>query len=190
MPKVPYLVKRGHVFWWRRRRPLFTLPQPSPGTDEASTAAGDSKVGGPGHFALSLRTPCPREAGRRVAALNLLFEEQRRRIEAAMAGEDGMSDQHFVERAMADMAAALRAQAEMLARQMSPTGPAVVAALPQEPSPPPISDAPPPPTLTPQAARRGEIGSTTRNSSARFSRWPSAKAGGTRTRMKSSTSST
>lgn len=77
--------------------------------------------------------------------MNLLFEEKRRSIEAAMSGDDGMNNQRYLGRAVADMAATLRAQAEMMARQMTPTGPAVVAALPQEQIAPP--------TLTPASLR-------------------------------------
>ena len=76
--------------------------------------------------------------------MNLLFEEKRRSIETAMSRDDGMSEQSYLDRAMADMAATLRAQAEMLSRQMAPAGSTVVAALPQRQSIDPTVPAAPP----------------------------------------------
>ena len=133
MPKIPYLAKRGHMFWWRRRKPVFILPQPSRGTETPCTDTDGAIVPVPGHFAVSLRTTCPKEAGRRAARMNLLFEEKRRSIEAVMSRGYGMSDQCYLDRAMADMAATLRAQAEMMARQMASPTPAPMAAQPQNP---------------------------------------------------------
>ncbi|WP_323768544.1 site-specific integrase [Antarctobacter sp.] len=132
MPKTPYLVKRGHMFWWRRRKPVFILPQPFHGTEKSCTDTDGSSFRASGHFAVSLRTTCPKDAGRRAARMNLLFEEKRRSIETAMSRDDGMSDQSYLDRAMADMAATLRAQAEMMARQMASATPATVLAAPQE----------------------------------------------------------
>ncbi|KUF11348.1 hypothetical protein AVJ23_06140 [Pseudoponticoccus marisrubri] len=65
--------------------------------------------------------------------MNLLFEEKRRSIEAVMSRGDRMSDQSYIDRAMADMAATLRAQAEMMARQMASPTSAPTVAQPQNP---------------------------------------------------------
>jgi hypothetical protein len=190
MPKIPYLAKRGHMFWWRRRKPVFILPQPSRGTETPCTDTDDSIVPVPGHFAVSLRTTCPKEAGRHAARMNLLFEEKRRSIEAFMSRGDGMSDESYLERAMADMAATLRAQAEMMARQIESPTPAPMVAQPQNPVSAQDPVATPARARDAQTAPGPKAGSTTRSSSARSSRWPSARAGGTRIRTRSSSSST
>ncbi len=132
MARTPYLVKRGNMFWWRRRKPVFMFSKPFHDADDSCTEAGPISLGVLGHFAVSLRTTCPKEASRRAACMNLLFEEKRQSIETAVSRNDGMSDQSYLHRAVADMAATLRAQAEMLASQMVSNGPTIVAALPQE----------------------------------------------------------
>ncbi len=144
MTKIPYLVKRGNMFWWRRRKPVFTLLQPSCGTEKACARTDRGRFRTPGHFAISLRTPCLKEAGRRAARLNHLFEEKRRSIEIARSGDVGMSDQSYLERAMADMAATLRAQAEMMARQMEAGNPTVSVATSQAPMMVPAQTTTPP----------------------------------------------
>ena len=130
MPKTPYLVQRGNMFWWRRRRPVLTRLQLPPALTGPARHSTTPVRGRPGIS--SLRTTCPKEAGRRAARMNLLFEEKRRSIEATMSGDDGMGDQQYLHCAKADMAATLPAQVEMLACQIGSTGPTVVAALPQE----------------------------------------------------------
>jgi hypothetical protein len=96
MPKIPYLVKRGHVFWWRRRKPVFMSRQPSHDIEKTRMQADGGTSRGAGHFAFSLRTTCPKEAGRRSAQMNLVFEEKRRRVEAVMSRDDGMTDQSYL----------------------------------------------------------------------------------------------
>ncbi|TJZ86070.1 hypothetical protein [Paracoccus hibiscisoli] len=66
--------------------------------------------------------------------MNILFEEKRRSIETAMVRDDVMNDESYRDRAVADMAAALRAQAEMLARQLASPRPDLLAVLPLEPA--------------------------------------------------------
>jgi hypothetical protein len=56
MSRTPYLVKRGHMFWWRRRKPVFTLRQSSGGTEDLSKRTHGTLSKAPGHFAVSLRT--------------------------------------------------------------------------------------------------------------------------------------
>ncbi len=98
-------------------QPIFTTRRQADRIDcamlsKACAQTDDSRSRAPGHFAISLRTPCLKGAGRRSARLNHLFEEKRRSIETARWGNDGMSDESYLERAMADMAATLRAQAK------------------------------------------------------------------------------
>jgi hypothetical protein len=159
MPKTPYLVKRGHVFWWRRRKPVFMSRQPSHDIHKTRMRADGGMSGAAGHFAFSLRTTCPKEAGRRSARMNLVFEEKRRRVEAVMSRDDGMTDQSYLERAMADMAATLRAQAEMMARQMASEAPATGIAPPQQQvtGPAPSAKAPQAPTDAPRALASSRI---------------------------------
>ncbi|SFB14790.1 Site-specific recombinase XerD [Poseidonocella pacifica] len=156
MPKIPYLERRGHMFWWRRRKPVFILPQPSRGNDKSGVVAAGGKSDGSGHFAITLRTACPREAGRRAARLNLLFEETRRRIETAMSSDDRPNDPRYLDRAMADMAATLRAQAEMMARQMAMPAPPVGAAVPPTSSPGPVRNGAPAPAPALERAAPGK----------------------------------
>ncbi|SDZ82860.1 site-specific integrase [Rubrimonas cliftonensis] len=69
---IPYLFRRGGVWWWRRKIPATGANPPLGGRlascAEARRAASRS-------VALSLRTPCRLEARRRGARLSAIFEE-------------------------------------------------------------------------------------------------------------------
>lgn len=149
MRKTPYLVKRGNMFWWRRRMPVFTFAQGPCGTRTSCPKTDGIATKAPRHVAVSLRTSCPKEAGRRAARMTLLFEEQKRGIETALSGVERMSDERYIDRAMADMAATLRAQAEMMARQMvSVAPPASVAPIALAAPPAPVAK------IAPEASAR------------------------------------
>lgn len=109
---IPYLFRRGGVWWWRRR-----LPRPH----GAHPPLRPRVLGSPEHghvpqltLALSLRTACRAEARRRGARLSACFED------AVAAGKARMDGAAEMQASFArDLLALLREQVAQLAAQMA-----------------------------------------------------------------------
>ncbi len=84
MAKCAFLIKRGNIYWFRRRPPVLRLLGNGPFTDQRATASSERQHTARRHLALSLRTSCAREARRRAARVAALFEFGWSRFEAAM----------------------------------------------------------------------------------------------------------
>lgn len=79
MRRIPFLVKRGNDWWWRRRLPAF-----APLKENEINELNSEPLSLPpkaGHLSISLRTACATEARRRATSLNLRFEDGCSRIE-------------------------------------------------------------------------------------------------------------
>jgi len=96
---IPYLFRRGGVWWWRRKIPA-TGANPPLGPRRASCAS--ARGASSRSVALSLRTPCRLEARRRGARLSAVFEEVVARRRDRMDGARD-NDEDFTRRMLATL---------------------------------------------------------------------------------------
>jgi len=126
MRNTAFVIRRGGVFWFRRRPPLLRLrlhySLGQTGLNGETPGASVAR----GHLSLSLRTGCPLEARRRAARIGLLFEFGWAAYEKAMIQtppQDGAAglQQEFA-RGLLEVLRKNVAQAETLMALAAPDG--------------------------------------------------------------------
>lgn len=124
MPRPSYLMKRGNIFWWRRRPPSSLRLREAHRARYSGAEAPSTISSATGHLAVSLRTSCPREARWRAAGVSALFEYGWQQFEHAMnqhaPGHDATDFQQVFAQQLLEILRANVEQATRLSEQFLP----------------------------------------------------------------------